>query len=97
MSLNVCFFAHYGAQLYREGTKFAKGHLNALMGHLSIHIRALIATTEPGNYPRDFFFFFFFWGGGGVGGDVLFSSPSLKKYVKHVKRNFVYNDASLTH
>ena len=36
------FFAPDGPQLYREGTKWAKGHLYALMGHLALHIRALI-------------------------------------------------------
>ena len=46
-------FAPDGAQLYREGTKWAKGHLYALMGHLSYHIRALIATAEPINCPRE--------------------------------------------
>ena len=44
-----------GAQLYREGTKWAKRHLYALMGHLAFHIRALIATAEPGNCPRESF------------------------------------------
>ena len=34
-------------------TKWAKGHLYALMGHLSCYIWALMATTEPGNCPRD--------------------------------------------
>ena len=48
----VLFFAHYGAQLYREGTKLARGHLYALMGHLALHI----ATTEPGNCPRESLF-----------------------------------------
>ena len=53
----MLFFAHYGAQINdREGTKFAKGHLCALMGHLALYIRALIATTEPGNCPRDSYF-----------------------------------------
>ena len=33
---------------YREGTKWAKGHLYALTGHLAFHIGALIATAEPG-------------------------------------------------
>ena len=46
-------FAPDRAQLYREGTKWAKGHLCALMGHLSFHIRALIATAEPGNCPHE--------------------------------------------
>ena len=56
LSLNVCFFAHYGAQLYREGTKLAKGHLYALMWHLALHIRAhVIVTSEPGNCPRESF------------------------------------------
>ena len=36
---------------YREGTKLAKGHLYALMRHLALYIRALLATTEPGNCP----------------------------------------------
>ena len=36
-----------------EGTKWAKGHLYALMGHLVFHIRALIATAELGNYPHE--------------------------------------------
>ena len=38
---------------YREGTKWAKGHLYALMGHLAFHIRALRATAEPGICPRE--------------------------------------------
>ena len=42
-------FAPDGAQLYREGTKWAKGHLYALIRHLAFHIRALIATAEPVN------------------------------------------------
>ena len=42
-----------GIVIYREGTKWAKGHLYALMGHLAFHIRALIATVEPGNCPRE--------------------------------------------
>ena len=33
---------------YRKGTKWAKGHLYTLMGHISCHIWALIiATAEP--------------------------------------------------
>ena len=56
LSLNVLFlFTHYGAQLYREGTKLAKGHLYAFMGHLAQHIRALMATSEPENFPIIFF------------------------------------------
>ena len=39
----------------REGTKWTKGHIYALMGHLAFHIRALIATAEPGNCPRESF------------------------------------------
>ena len=46
-------FVPDGAQLYRVGTKWAKGHLYVLIGHLAFHIRALIATVEPGNYPRE--------------------------------------------
>ena len=47
-------FAPDEAQLlYREGTKWAKGHLYALIGHLSCHIWALIATAELGNCPRE--------------------------------------------
>ena len=50
-------FTPDGAQSYREGTNWAKGHLYALMGHLahSFHIRALIATAEPENCPRESF------------------------------------------
>ena len=47
-SLNANFCPWRGSHYYREGTKWAKGHLHALMGHLSCHIWALIATTEPG-------------------------------------------------
>ena len=42
-------FAPGGAQLYREGTKWPKGHLYTLIGHLAFHMRALIATAKPGN------------------------------------------------
>ena len=42
---------HYGAQLHREGTKLAKGHIYALMGHLALHIIGPLATTEQGNCP----------------------------------------------
>ena len=52
----MCLFAHYRALIYREGTKLAKGPLCALMGHVALHIRALIATTEPENCPRDSYF-----------------------------------------
>ena len=53
-SLNANVFALTGHSYYREGTKWAKGHLYALMGHLSGHIWALIATAEPNNYcPRE--------------------------------------------
>ena len=50
----MLIFAPDGAQLYREGTKWAKGHLYALMGHLAHHIRALMATSEPENCPHEF-------------------------------------------
>ena len=59
-----------GAQLYREGTKWTKGHLYALMGHLAFHIRAHIVTVEPENCPREPFSLPQ-WGtvkGGGIGG-----------------------------
>ena len=46
-SLNANFLR--GTCYYREGTKWEKGHLYALMGHLSCHIWALIATADPGN------------------------------------------------
>ena len=42
--------------IIREGTKLAKGHLYVLMWHLALHIRALIATTDPGNCPRESLF-----------------------------------------
>ena len=48
-------FALTGHSYYREGTKWAKGHFYALMGHLSCHIWAFIATAEPGNCPREAF------------------------------------------
>ena len=40
LSLNVFCFTPDGAKLYREGTKWAKVHLYALMGHLALHIKA---------------------------------------------------------
>ena len=47
----------HGNFYIREGTKLAKGHIYALIGHLALNIRALKATTEPGNCPRESFFF----------------------------------------
>ena len=44
---------YFWATLYREGTKWANGNIYALMGHLALHIRALISTAEPGNCPRE--------------------------------------------
>ena len=52
-SLNAIFLPLTGHILYREGSKWTKGHFYALMGHLAFHIRALIATAEPGNCPRE--------------------------------------------
>ena len=40
-------FAPDGAEMIEKGTKWAKGHLYTLMGHISCHIWALIATAEP--------------------------------------------------
>ena len=40
-----------GHSYYKEGTNWEKGHLYALMGHLSRHIWALIVTAEPWNCP----------------------------------------------
>ena len=50
------FWPTTGHSYNREGTKLAKGHLYALMRHLALHYRALIATTEPGNCPRESLF-----------------------------------------
>ena len=51
VSLNVPFCPH------REGTTLAKGHMLCLVGEFSPScISALIATTEPGNCPRESFF-----------------------------------------
>ena len=42
----LALFAHCGAQLFSEGTKFAMGHLYALMEHFALHIRVIIGTVE---------------------------------------------------
>ena len=53
-SLNANFCPWRGTHsYYREGTRWAKGHLYASMGHLSCYIWALMAKTEPGNCPRE--------------------------------------------
>ena len=50
-------FAPDGVQFFIEKAQSGKGQLYALMGHLAFHFRALIATAEPGNCPREPFSF----------------------------------------
>ena len=52
-----CSFLSIAGQSYiAKAQSWQRGTFYALMGHLALHIRALIATTEPGTGPRESFF-----------------------------------------